>query len=136
MRLLIYLSLNLGGQISWDQWFFSVVLQPAWAILAARAREAFSIAAEVSNSADIFCNKMMVGLYTVLQEMSSFPMSVANNLCDLPLSKYLDSKTVLIYCPHPVFIFPAKSIREGVLKQFEADRSSPSPAFPPPPLDI
>ncbi len=34
--------------------------------------------------------------------MSSFPMSVANNFCDLPLSKYLDSKTVLIYCPHPV----------------------------------
>jgi hypothetical protein len=29
-------------------------------------------------------------------------MPVANNFCDLPLSKYLDSKTVLIYCPHPV----------------------------------
>jgi hypothetical protein len=29
-------------------------------------------------------------------------MHVANNFCDLPLSKYLDSKTVLIYCPHPV----------------------------------
>ncbi len=71
-------------------------------ILAARAREAFSIAAEVSHSADIFCILMMVSLYTVIQEMSSFPMSVANNFCDLPLSKYLDSKTVLIYCPHPV----------------------------------
>ncbi len=73
------------------------------------AREAFSIAAEVSHSADIFCSKMMVDLYTVIldlytviQEMSSFPMRVANNFCDLPLSKYLDSKTVLIYCPHPV----------------------------------
>ncbi len=47
----------------------------------------------------------MVGLYTVIQEMSSFPMSVANNFCDLWLSKYLDSKTVLIYCPHPVLCF-------------------------------
>ncbi len=66
-------------------------------ILAVRAREAFSIAAEVSYSADIFCSKMMVGLYTVIQEMNSFPMSVADNFCDLPLSIYLDSKTV-----HPV----------------------------------
>ncbi len=74
-------------------------------ILAVRAREAFSTAAEVSNSADIFCSKMMVGLYTVIKEMSSFPMSVANNFCDLPLSKYLESKTVLIYCPHPVYDF-------------------------------
>jgi hypothetical protein len=45
---------------------------------------------------------MMVGLYYVIPEMGSFPMSVANNFCDLPLPKYLDSKTVLIYCPHPV----------------------------------
>ncbi len=30
-------------------------------------------------------------------------MSVANNFCDMPLPKYLDLKTVLIYCPHPVF---------------------------------
>ncbi len=35
--------------------------------------------------------------------MGSFPMSVANNFCDKLLSKYLDSKTVLIYCPHPVY---------------------------------
>ncbi len=34
--------------------------------------------------------------------MDSFPMSVANNLCGKLLPKYLDSKTVLIYCPHPV----------------------------------
>ncbi len=44
----------------------------------------------------------MVGLYTVIQEISSFAMSVANNFCDTPLPKYLDSKTVLIYRPHPV----------------------------------
>ncbi len=31
-------------------------------------------------------------------------MSVANNLCDQPMPKYLDSKTVLIYCPHPVYV--------------------------------
>ncbi len=31
-------------------------------------------------------------------------MSVANNLCDKWLPKYLDSKTGLIYCPHPVYI--------------------------------
>ncbi len=29
-------------------------------------------------------------------------MSVANNFCDVPLPKYLDLKTVLIYRPHPV----------------------------------
>jgi hypothetical protein len=45
---------------------------------------------------------MMVGLYYVIQEMGTFPMSVANNFCDTPLPKYLDSKTVLIYHPHPV----------------------------------
>ncbi len=39
--------------------------------------------------------------------MDSFPMSVANNLCDMLLPKYLDSKTVLIYCPHPVYEFEA-----------------------------
>ncbi len=34
--------------------------------------------------------------------MDIFPMSVANNFCDMPLPKYLDSKAVLIYRPHPV----------------------------------
>ena len=47
---------ELGGKISFDQWFFSVGLQPVWEILAVSAREAFSIAAEVSHSADIFCS--------------------------------------------------------------------------------
>jgi hypothetical protein len=45
---------------------------------------------------------MMVGLCYVIQEMGIFPMSVANNFFDMPLPKYLDSKTVLIYRPHPV----------------------------------
>ncbi len=34
--------------------------------------------------------------------MGSFLMNVAKNFCDKLLPKYLDSKTVLIYCPHPV----------------------------------
>ncbi len=34
--------------------------------------------------------------------MGIFPMSVANNFCDMPLPKYLYLKTVLIYRPHPV----------------------------------
>ncbi len=34
--------------------------------------------------------------------MGSFPMCVENSFCDKPLPKYLASKTVLIYCPHPV----------------------------------
>ncbi len=44
----------------------------------------------------------MVFLHYFILEMGSFPMSVVNNFCDQPLPKYLDSKTVLIYCPHPV----------------------------------
>jgi hypothetical protein len=33
--------------------------------------------------------------------MGGFPTSVANNFCDQPF----DWKTVLIYCPHPVYLF-------------------------------
>ena len=35
--------------------------------------------------------------------MGTFPMCVENSCCDKPLPKYLASKTVLIYCPHPVW---------------------------------
>jgi hypothetical protein len=45
---------------------------------------------------------MMVSLYYVIQEMHSFSMRPAKYFYDKPLTKYLDSKTVLIYCPHPV----------------------------------
>ncbi len=45
----------------------------------------------------------MVCLHYVITEMGSFPVSVANNFCDYQLPKYLDSKTVLIYRPHPVY---------------------------------
>jgi hypothetical protein len=82
---------------------FQVCRQPAWVILAVCAREAFSVAAEVSQSANIFCSKMIVSLYNVIPEMDSFPMSVAINFCDMQLHKYLDLKTVLIYRPHPVY---------------------------------
>ncbi len=34
--------------------------------------------------------------------MGSFPMNIANYFYDKPLRKYLDSKTVLIYCPNLV----------------------------------
>jgi hypothetical protein len=53
----------------------------------------------------------MVGLYYVIQEMGIFPMSAANNFCDMPLPKYIDSKTVLIYRPHPVSV-PSKSKKQ------------------------
>ncbi len=45
----------------------------------------------------------MVCLHCVIPEMGSFPMNVAKYFCDYPFCKYLDSKTVLIYCPHPVY---------------------------------
>ncbi len=44
----------------------------------------------------------MVGLYYMIQQMGIFPMSIANNFCDMPLPKYHDLKTVLIYRSHPV----------------------------------
>jgi hypothetical protein len=34
--------------------------------------------------------------------MGSFSMNVAKYFRDYPFCKYLDSKTVLIYCPRPV----------------------------------
>ncbi len=51
---------------------------------------------------------MIVSLYYVIPEMDSFPMSVANNFCDMPLPKYLDSKTAPIYRPHPVYVIKDK----------------------------
>ncbi len=47
---------------------------------------------------------MMVSLYYVIQEMHSFSMRPAKYFYDKPLTKYLDSKTVLIYRPHPVLV--------------------------------
>jgi hypothetical protein len=89
---------------------FQVGLQPAWVKLAVCAREAFSTAAEVSHSAITFCSQIIVGLYYKIQEMGIFPMSVANNFCDMPFPKYHDLKTVLIYRLHPVFEKAKKEI--------------------------
>jgi hypothetical protein len=61
---------------------------------------------------------MMVGLYYVIQEMSIFPMSVANNFCDMSLPNYLDSKTVLIYRPHPVFVSRRYSIIQSIIHRY------------------
>ncbi len=47
---------------------------------------------------------MMVSLYYVIQEMHSFLMRPAKYFYEKPLTKYLDSKTVLIYRPHPVWV--------------------------------
>ncbi len=66
------------------------------------ARKAFWTPAGVLYSAYIFLYLMMVCLHYVKAEMCSFPKSVAKHFCDQPLPQYLDPKTVLIYCPHPV----------------------------------
>jgi hypothetical protein len=57
--------------------------------------------------------------------MGSFPKSVANNFYDQPLPKYLDSKTVLIYCPHPVFNLAKPGSESG----FELNESGSAPGI-------
>jgi hypothetical protein len=52
--------------------------------------------------------------------MNSFPMSVANNLCDKLLPEYLDSKTVLIYCPHPVEAYKVPTLNFRYLERRNA----------------
>ncbi len=37
--------------------------------------------------------------------MGSFLKSVAKHFCDQPILQILDPKTVLIYCPHPVYTY-------------------------------
>ncbi len=66
------------------------------------ARKAFGTAARVSYFAETFLEQKMIRLLCLIPEMDSFPKRVAKNFCDQPLPKYLDPKTVLIYCPHPV----------------------------------
>ncbi len=94
---------ELGGQISSDQWFSMLAFSQFWVILAVWARKAFSIPAKSL----VLCRHILllrvVFSHYIILEMGSFLMSVANNFCDEPLPKYLYSKTVLIYCPHPVY---------------------------------
>ncbi len=66
-------------------------------------RKGFSKAARVAFSADMFLNIKTVCLLDVIPEMLSFKMRPSKYFYDKPLPKYLDSKTVLIYHPHPVY---------------------------------
>ncbi len=57
----------------------------------------------------------MIFLHYLTTEIDSFPMSVAKNFCDQPLRKYIDSKTVLIYRPHPVLFICSFGCADVVL---------------------
>jgi hypothetical protein len=75
------LSVELGGQISFYQWFFQVGIQPGWMILAVWARKAFSTPSKnLVLCRHIFLLKM-VCLHYIILEMGSFPLSVAKNFC-------------------------------------------------------
>ncbi len=65
-------------------------------------RKGFSKAARVVFSADMFLKIKTVCLLDVIPEMISFKMRPSKYFYDKPLPKNLDSKTVLIYRPHPV----------------------------------
>ncbi len=56
--------------------------------------------------------------------MGIFPMSVANNFCDMPLPKYIDSKTVLIYRPHPVSFLKGNEENPALLLSNVHNRTS------------
>jgi hypothetical protein len=56
---------------------------------------------------------MMVSVYYVIQEMHSFSMRPAKYFYDKLVTKYLDSKTVLIYHPHPVYVYTAYLFTQG-----------------------
>jgi hypothetical protein len=93
---------ELRGQISCDQWFFRFPFCRSWGILAVWAREAFTHLQEFDTLPGYFVTKEGLFLHYITPEIRSFQMSLANNFCDWPLPRYLDLKTVLIYCPHPV----------------------------------
>jgi hypothetical protein len=65
-------------------------------------RKGFSQDAKVRFSADMFLKIKTVCLLNIIPEMLSFHMRPSKYFYDKPLPKYLDSKTVLIYRPHPV----------------------------------
>ncbi len=66
-------------------------------------RKGFSKAGRVAYSANMFLKIKTICLHFVIPEMPSFSMRPAKYFYDKPLPKYLDSKTVLIYPPHPVY---------------------------------
>ncbi len=65
-------------------------------------RKCFSIAARAAYSADLFLKRKTICLNDVIPEMRSFLMRPAKYFYDKLLPKYLEPKTVLIYCPHRV----------------------------------
>ncbi len=65
-------------------------------------RKGFSKATRVAFFADMFLKIKTVCLLDVIPETLSFKKRPSKYLYDKPLPKYLDSKTVLIYHPHPV----------------------------------
>jgi hypothetical protein len=75
-------SSELGGQISFDQQFFSGWPSAGLDDFSCVARKAFS----TSSKNLVLCQHIfllkMVCLHFIILEMGSFPMSVANNFCD------------------------------------------------------
>jgi hypothetical protein len=61
----------------------------------------FSLARRIAYSAEMFLKIKTVCLNVVMPEMYSFSKRPAKYFYDKPMSKYLDPKIVLIYCPHP-----------------------------------
>jgi hypothetical protein len=53
----------------------------------------------------MFLKIKTVCLHVIIPEMPSFSMRPAKYFYDNPLPKYLDPKTVLIYRPHPVYLW-------------------------------
>ncbi len=64
-------------------------------------RKGVSKAAKFAYSAGIFLEITKNCLLHVIPEMLSFSIRPPKYFYDKPLPKYLISKTVLIYCPHP-----------------------------------
>jgi hypothetical protein len=93
---------ELEGQISFNQWFLRLTFSQPGVVLAVWARKAFSTPANSLVLCRYILYLKMVCLHYIILEMGSFPMSFANNFCD--------SKTVLIYCPHPVFYNDIRAI--------------------------
>ncbi len=62
-------------------------------------------ASRVAFSADMFLKIKTVCLLDVIPEMLSFYMRPFKYFYDKPLPKYIDSKNVLIYRPHPVHLW-------------------------------
>jgi hypothetical protein len=81
----------------------------------------FSIAERVAYSADMFLKIKSVCLHVAIPEMHSFSMRNAKYFYEKPLPKYLDTKTVLVYCPHPVNVTSKRNKQEIFFFKFSVD---------------